>query len=109
VGAVNQSVSVQDLEVFANGHLRSLELVGEFSDQYSSLMIEEIKNGAAAFFVEQVGRPVATCEFVRRAAARISFYSVLFRLSRGKLLVAWSGRLRNLAVIIGPAQGTSQP
>jgi len=65
--------------------LRSLELPGEFRNQYPSLVIQQIEDGAASFFVKHGIKP--ECEPVgrgKRAEKRISFYSVLFRLSRGK-------------------------
>jgi hypothetical protein len=53
-----------------------LELTGEFGDEHSSLMVQQIENGAAAFFVQQENRPAVASDICARVAARISFYSV---------------------------------
>jgi len=67
---------MQYLEIFADGYLGSLELTGEFGDEHSSLMVQQIENGAAAFFVQQENRPAVASDICARVAARISFYSV---------------------------------
>ena len=52
VRAMNQSVGMQGFEILANRNLRGFELLGKFSDEDPSLAIQEIEDGAAAFFVE---------------------------------------------------------
>src|SRR5215469_14931410 len=83
VRAVNQSVGMQDFEVFANRNLRGFEFAGKLGDQDSSLVVQQIDYGAATLFVEHKKIPA---RFMRRLETSISFYSVLFRLSRRKSL-----------------------
>jgi len=74
--SVDQSMRMQDFEILANGYLGCLELAGKFGDEYTSLMVQKIENGAAAFFVEQVDRPGATpicAPTLRRAFLFIAF------------------------------------
>jgi len=51
VCAVDESVGMQDFEILANRNLRGFEMAREFSNQHSSLMVQEVENGATAFFV----------------------------------------------------------
>ena len=82
---MHETMRMQDFQVFADGDLRRLELLGEFSDQDPSLVIQQIEDGAASFFVEHGIKPdVIALPLGKRGAKRISFYSVLFRLSRRK-------------------------
>jgi hypothetical protein len=55
---------MQDFQVFADRDLRSLELPGEFRNQNSSLVIQQIEDGAASFFVKHGIKP--ECEPVGR-------------------------------------------
>ena len=76
---------MEDFQVFADGDLRSLELPGEFRNQNPSVVIQQIEDGAASFFVEhEINLNVSALPVADAAEKRISFYSVLFRLSRGK-------------------------
>jgi hypothetical protein len=52
VRAVDKTVRVQNLKVLANRNLRCFETAGEFGDENSALMIQQIEDGAATFFVE---------------------------------------------------------
>ena len=53
MGAMDQAMSVEDFEVLANRNLRGFELRGEVGDQHTSVMVQEVDDGATAFFVEQ--------------------------------------------------------
>src|SRR5215469_10054477 len=82
---VHQSVRVQNFKVLANRNLRSLKLPGEFGHQDPALMVQQVDNGTTSFFVEHGIQPESERIASRNAVSkRISFYSVLFRLSRGK-------------------------
>jgi hypothetical protein len=52
--AMNLSLSVQNLQVFANRNLGRVEMAGKFCDQNTPLAGEQIEYGAASFFVEHV-------------------------------------------------------
>jgi hypothetical protein len=52
--AMNLSLSVQNLQVFANRNLGHVEMAGKFGHQNASLTSEQIEYGAASFFVEHV-------------------------------------------------------
>src|SRR5579863_4437488 len=84
------AMGMQDFEVFANRNLRSFELAREFCDQNPALMGQQIENGATAFFVEHWSW-LAAKTVVGRRFVRISFYSVLFRLSTGNVGVENNG------------------
>lgn len=50
--AMHETMRMKDLQIFANRNLRSFELARKFGDQHTTLMRDEIENGAAAFFVK---------------------------------------------------------
>jgi hypothetical protein len=77
---------VQDLEILANRNLRSFELFGEFRNQDSALMRQQIENGSASLFVKH-GKSKTRDRIGAQLTSkcRLSFYSVLFRLSTGNL------------------------
>ena len=52
-----ETVRMKNFQVFPDGDLRSLELLGQFSHQDSSLVIQLIEDGAASFFVEHGIQP----------------------------------------------------
>ena len=81
--AVDQPLSVQDLQIFADGYLRGLELRRQVGNQHPTLMVQHIEDGAAAFFVEQ-GMVLWRTPAWRDGCVAISFYIVWFRLSRKK-------------------------
>jgi hypothetical protein len=64
VRAMDETMRMQDFQVFADGDLGSLELPGEFRNQNPSLVIQQIEDGAASFFVEHGIKP--ECERVAR-------------------------------------------
>jgi len=70
-----ETVRMQNFQVFADGDLRSLELLGEFSDQDSSLVIQLIKDSAASFFVEH--DLSLNCERVGRSQRRFKAHFFL--------------------------------
>jgi hypothetical protein len=83
-------VSVQDLEISANRNPGGFEVAGEFGDQNPALTAQQIEYGTASFFVQH-GNVLRADGGVGRQTAfvvRISFYSVSFRLSTGKAMVA---------------------
>jgi hypothetical protein len=49
---MDEAVRMQDLKIFADRNLRGFELARKFGDQHTSLVGEQIENGATAFFVE---------------------------------------------------------
>jgi hypothetical protein len=85
VRAMDQTMGMQDFQILPDSDLRSLELPGEFRNQNPSLVIQQIEDGAASFFVEhRISLNESALPVAKAAEKRISFYSVLFRLSRGK-------------------------
>ncbi len=79
--AMNQTMRMQNLQIFANRNLRGFELTGEFGNENPSLMTQQIENGATTFFVEHGNSLRRYSSDRRRSPRRISFYSVSFRLS----------------------------
>jgi hypothetical protein len=55
VGAVHQSMRVQNFQIFPDGDLRSFKLRGEIGDQHPPIAMEGSEYGASSFFVEQAG------------------------------------------------------
>jgi hypothetical protein len=88
VRAVHQTVGMQDFEILAYRNLRGFEMAAKFSDQDAALAVEQFDDGATTFFVEHWNliwwRSRLGLEPGRKLLWRISFYSVLFRLSTGK-------------------------
>jgi hypothetical protein len=87
VRAVDLPVSVHYLEIFADRDLRSFKVPRQFRDQHAALAVQDVQNRASALFVQQSSfalRGTASATAVR-LLFRISFYSVLFRLSTGKV------------------------
>lgn len=54
--AMHKAMRVQDLQILANRNLRGFELAGQLGDQNPALMVEQIENGAATFFVQHESR-----------------------------------------------------
>lgn len=52
VSAVHETVGVQDLKILTNRNLRGFEMAAKFGDQDTSLAVEQLDDGATAFFVE---------------------------------------------------------
>jgi hypothetical protein len=79
---------MQDFEILANRNLRGFEMAAKFGDQDTALAVEQIENGAAAFFVEHwsqlAGGSRSGMWPPRGLLWRISFYSVSFHLSTAK-------------------------
>ena len=79
--AVHQSVGVQNLQIFADRDLGSIEFPGHVRDQYTAILIQDLDNGPPAFFVEHVSSANRKPEQLMIA---LSFYIVCFRLSSRK-------------------------
>ncbi len=57
VRAMDETMRMQDFQVFADGNLRSLKLLGEFRYQNPPVVIQQVEDGAASFFVEHGVEP----------------------------------------------------
>jgi len=80
MSAVDQSATVQQLEVATDGDLRARVLPGEFAHQGAAILIHEIHDGPAALFVQD------GCSFDWHSAAyRIRSYSIRNEDEREKL------------------------
>jgi hypothetical protein len=51
---VDQSVTVQNFQVLANGNLRCLKYVRHVRDQHAAIPVENVDNRATSFFVKHV-------------------------------------------------------
>ena len=51
--AMQQPVRMQQFKIFADGDLRSIEIFGDFTDQHAAFPVDQVEDGAAAFFVQQ--------------------------------------------------------
>jgi hypothetical protein len=51
VGAMDESMGMQDFQILSDRNLRGFELAGEFCDQHSPVMVEHIENSPSTFFV----------------------------------------------------------
>jgi hypothetical protein len=51
MSAMDQSLSVQNLEILSNGDLRGIELVRHLRHQHSPIATKNLENGTAALFV----------------------------------------------------------
>ena len=88
MGTVDKPVRMENFEILANRDLRGFKSAGEFGDENATLAGKQIENGTATFFVQHEISLLAArrAEVCTRDGVlfRISFYSVLFRLSTGK-------------------------
>ena len=77
VGAMDETMRMQDFQIFADGDLRRLELPGEFCNQNPSLVIQQIEDGAASFFVEH-GLSLNVSALPVATAAKSAFLFIAF-------------------------------
>src|SRR6266436_9145311 len=54
MSAMHQPMSVQDLEILADGDLGGVELPRHVRDQHAAVPFQNLDNGPPAFFVEHV-------------------------------------------------------
>jgi phage FluMu protein gp41 len=52
VGALDDTLAVKKLQIFANRDLRNPEMPGEIFDQHASIPVQDPEDFAAAFFVQ---------------------------------------------------------
>ena len=52
MAAMNLPLRLQNIEILANGDLRSMEVFGQTSDQHTTLVFHHLDDQAATFFVK---------------------------------------------------------
>lgn len=69
--AMDESVGMQNFEIFTNRNLGCFELPGQFGNENPALMVDQVEDGAAAFFVEH---EICSGQVAKDQAQRASFF-----------------------------------